>query len=108
MTLSARLVFGAGVGRPAASDGAPVIDADCPAQFVKNQYKFACDFSFLGERCIRVTVMVTNRCTHATVFPKSTGGSRQSAGRGRRREGCRGLGGPLIRRSERRGNQRLT
>src|SRR6516225_3692805 len=36
--------------------------ADCRAEFVKRQYEFACDFSFVAERCRKATVRVKDRC----------------------------------------------
>src|SRR5262249_8222002 len=37
------------------------------AECVKNQYEFACDFSFVAERCRKATVRVKERCNQVTL-----------------------------------------
>jgi hypothetical protein len=36
----------------------PSVGRHCRTKFVKNQYKFACDFNFVGGRCKKATQTV--------------------------------------------------
>ena len=51
----------------------------CPGKFVKNQYQFVSDFSFLTASCRKDTVRVKDRCIQVTVERRSY---REAAGRG--------------------------
>src|SRR3977135_3880151 len=45
----------------------------CPGKFVKNQYQFVSDFSFLTASCRKDTVRVKDRCNQVTVGQRSYG-----------------------------------
>ena len=46
----------------------------CPGKFVKNQYQFVSDFSFLTASCRKDTVRVKDRCIQVTVERRSYAG----------------------------------
>jgi hypothetical protein len=47
----------------------------CPGKFVKNQYQFVSDFSFLTASCRKDTVRVKDRCNQVTLGRRTYGGA---------------------------------